>query len=105
MTGWTVQLSKVARRDLRQLDEGPRQAALELLDDLRELGPALIPAIELRHYPDTWRARFHHELYRMLYLVAKGQKRIIVKRIRPRPTAYIGLKKPGPKKRKPKPGK
>ena len=63
---------------------------MDLLQDLAE-DPTLVPAIELRANPRIWRARFHQD-YRMIYQIATGAKRIIVKRIRSRPTAYRGMK-------------
>jgi mRNA-degrading endonuclease RelE of RelBE toxin-antitoxin system len=89
--GWKVELSNSARRELRQLDDGSRQAAAELLEELAE-DPALVHAIELRGKPDTWRARFHHDRYRMIYQISKGRRHIRVTRIRARPTAYEGMK-------------
>jgi mRNA-degrading endonuclease RelE of RelBE toxin-antitoxin system len=47
----------------------------------------------MRGYPDTWKIRFHHDDYRMIYQVSRRQKRIIVKRMRPRPIAYDGMKR------------
>ena len=91
MNGWRVILSKTARRDFRQLEDGPKQAATELLEDLAE-DPALTPASELRGYAGYFKARFHHDLYRMVYQIAKNQRRILVTRIRPRPIAYQGMK-------------
>jgi mRNA-degrading endonuclease RelE of RelBE toxin-antitoxin system len=101
VNGWTIELSKSARREFRLLDEGAKQDAMEILQDLAEEGPVVVPAIELKKYPDAWRARFHHERFRIVYLVSRTRKRIVVIRIRPRPIAYVGLKKPGPKNRKP----
>jgi mRNA-degrading endonuclease RelE of RelBE toxin-antitoxin system len=92
LTAWTVELTAKARREYRLLDEGTKQAAVELLQDLAEEGPLMIPAIELRGNPDTWRVRFNGERYRMLYMVSRSRKRILVIRIRPRPTAYDGMK-------------
>jgi len=92
MNGWAIELSQSAQRELRLLEDGPRQAATDLLEDLRELGPALESAVQLRAHKDVWRARFHHDRYRMIYQVAKGQKRILVKRIRNRANAYQGMK-------------
>jgi mRNA-degrading endonuclease RelE of RelBE toxin-antitoxin system len=92
VNGWRVELSKVARRDLRTLDDGPRQAALEIIEELHD-GPALFRAFEMRGMPDTWKVRFHHDDYRMIYLVARGRRRIIVKRMRARPIAYEGMKR------------
>jgi mRNA-degrading endonuclease RelE of RelBE toxin-antitoxin system len=92
MNGWTIELSKSAQRELRLLEDGPRQAAIDLLEDLRESGPALASAISLRGHKDVWRARFHQERYRMIYRIAKGQKRIVVGRIRIRAVAYKGMR-------------
>jgi mRNA-degrading endonuclease RelE of RelBE toxin-antitoxin system len=91
VTSWSLELRPSARRDLGQLEDGPRQAAIELLQDLSE-DPMLVPAVELRANPQIWRARFHQDRYRMIYQIAKTAKRVIVKRIRPRPTAYKGMK-------------
>lgn len=91
MKGWTVQLRPVARREYRRLDSGPKQAASELIEDLME-DPAQVPALEMRGMPGTWRARFHHDGYRMIYQISKAEKRVIVTAIRPRSTAYDGLK-------------
>jgi hypothetical protein len=52
----------------------------------------MAPAVELRHYPGAWRSRFHHDLYRVIYQMAKAQQRVIVIRIRPRPIACTGMK-------------
>jgi len=89
--GWTIELRKSAQRELRQLEDGPKRAAEELLQDLAE-GPTLVTAIEMRGNPGVWRARFHHERYRMIYQISRGRKHILVTRIRPRPTAYEGMK-------------
>ena len=92
MNGWAIELRQSAQRELRLLEDGPRQAAIDLLEDLRDLGPILVSAIQLRAHKDVWRACFHDDRYRMIYQVAKGQKRIIVLRIRIRSTAYKGMK-------------
>lgn len=74
------------------MEDGPRQAAIDLLEDLREFGPTLALAIQLRAHKDVWRARFHNDRYRMIYQDARGEKRIIVKRIRVRASAYKSMK-------------
>ena len=80
-----------ADRDLRRLDDGPQRDAIELIDDLSE-DPSLVSAIELRGHPGIWRVRFHHDRCRMIYQITKSQRRILVMRIRYRPTAYEGMK-------------
>ena len=84
----------VAERDLHRLDDGPRRDAIELIADLGE-NPALVPAIELSGHPGVWRARFHHDRCRIVYRITKAQRRILVIRIRPRATAYDGMKRKG----------
>lgn len=92
MNGWKVALRPGARRELRRLDDEPRREALDLVEDLREQGPALETALKMRGYPDSWRVRFFHESYRMVYEVFRNRKQIEVTRIRPRPTAYKGMR-------------
>ena len=41
MNAWTVELRLAAKRGLRAIEEGPRQAAVDLLKDLIE-DPALV---------------------------------------------------------------
>lgn len=79
-----------ARQAYRKLDEGPKRDAAELMQDLEE-NPDDVPAIQLRANPGVWRARFHRT-YRMIYQISKAEKRIIVMRIKPRETAYKGMK-------------
>jgi mRNA-degrading endonuclease RelE of RelBE toxin-antitoxin system len=76
---------------LRQLDDGPRQAAQDLIEEMTEEGPELLSAPELRASPDTWRVRFH-DRYRMIYQVSKDRKHIYVTGIRTRRVAYKGMK-------------
>lgn len=91
MKRWTLKLKPSARRELRQLEGGPRQAALDLFEELIEEGPAIVEAIELRSNSDIWRVRFH-DGYRMVYQVFEGQRLIRVLRIRRRSIAYEGMK-------------
>jgi hypothetical protein len=50
VNGWTVDLSETARKELRALDMGAKQAAGELIAELRELGSALVLSIRMRAY-------------------------------------------------------
>lgn len=93
MNGWQVEVTPSAQRELRQLlEDGPRQAALELIEDLAE-EPAMIPALELDANPGNWRVRFHHDRYRMISQISRSRKHILVTRIRPRPIAYESMKR------------
>jgi mRNA-degrading endonuclease RelE of RelBE toxin-antitoxin system len=91
VNGWKVELSPTAQREFRQLAEGPKRDAEEVIEDLREQGPALVQAVQLRGYPDLWRVRFH-ETYRMVYQVSRSRKHIFVTRMRPRRIAYKGMR-------------
>jgi hypothetical protein len=53
---------------------------------------ALVEAIRMRGYVETWRVRFHHDAYRMVYQVSRTRRHIVVTRMRPRPIAYEGMK-------------
>jgi mRNA-degrading endonuclease RelE of RelBE toxin-antitoxin system len=88
---WRVDLSISAQRELRRLNEGPRRAADELIDDLSEYGPELPGAIELVANPDIWRVRFH-DGYRMVFEVSRKRRAIRIIRVRPRSIAYRGMK-------------
>lgn len=96
MIPWTVRLTKSALREFRKLPEDAKLDVLDLLEDLKA-GPDEVSAIELQHYPRTRRARFHHDSHRIIYEVSKSKKLILVIRIRPRPTAYEGMKRPDTK--------
>ena len=74
-----------------ELDDGPRQAALQLFDELAEEGPRVVSAIELSANPDIWGVRFHGD-YRMVYRASRARRRIIVLCIRPRSIAYKGMR-------------
>jgi mRNA-degrading endonuclease RelE of RelBE toxin-antitoxin system len=88
---WKVELRPVARRGLRELPDGPRQAAADLIAELAESGPKLTSAIEMRANPNTWRIAFY-DRYRMVYQVSQRGKQIIVTRIGLRSVVYRGMK-------------
>ena len=92
MSLWKVELTATARRELRLPDEGPQRDATELMQDLAGEGPFIVPSLQMRGLPDTWRARFHHDRYRMVYQVSRKRRQILVTRIRLRPTACEGMK-------------
>jgi mRNA-degrading endonuclease RelE of RelBE toxin-antitoxin system len=91
VSGWEVRLSPSAQRELRRLDDGPKQAALSAIQELTVEGPALGEAIELSAIPGTSRIRFYGG-YRMIFEVLK-ERRIRVTRISPRGIAYVGLRR------------
>lgn len=93
---WKVDLTNSAQRDIRQLPDGPKSEALDIVEALIEDGPEAVPTIEMEHYPGRHRTRFYREAYRMIFDVLERRKSIRIVRIRPRSTAYRGLKRPNP---------
>jgi mRNA-degrading endonuclease RelE of RelBE toxin-antitoxin system len=89
---WSVELRPAARKEYRQLEDGPRRSAAFMLAELAEEGPFLTGAIPMRGYDDTWRVRFHNERFRLIYRVYESRQRISVLRIRPRASAYRGMR-------------
>jgi mRNA-degrading endonuclease RelE of RelBE toxin-antitoxin system len=103
VTRWKVVLRPAAKKQYRLLEEGPKRDAAELIEDLAE-DPTRIPgAIPMKGYANAYRARFHHQQYRMVYEIFKGSRTVVISRMRPRPAACQGMKKPG--RPKPKSGK
>jgi mRNA-degrading endonuclease RelE of RelBE toxin-antitoxin system len=70
---WTVEITPTARRQYRQLEDGPESEGRDLLEDLEAEGPDSIPAVELRRGPNVWRIRFHNN-YRLIYQAFKSGK-------------------------------
>lgn len=92
MTSWTVEVKEQAYKDFRKLEDGAREAVLDLIEELETEGPAVYGAIEMRANPDTWRVRFYNERYRMVYQVSRTRKRIRIIRMRLRGVVYKGMK-------------
>ena len=95
MSTWTVEFEPAARREYTQLEEGPRRSAASVIAEQIEEGPELSGAILRRGYRDTWRVRFHNDRFRMVFEAFRKRRQIIVIRIRPRSTAYRGLRNGG----------
>ena len=62
---------------------------------MEDLGddPSLIAAEKMSGYQNRWKARFHRGQYRIVFELAKSQRRVIVITIGPRETAYRGMKR------------
>jgi mRNA-degrading endonuclease RelE of RelBE toxin-antitoxin system len=90
---WTVELTAPARRSLDKLDDGVRAAALETIAELGE-DPFAAEALQLRGYTNRYRVRFYRSAYRIVYTVSEKQRKVIIERVRPRGTAYIGFHDP-----------
>ena len=70
VNGWKVELRHPPRREFRQLEDGPKRAAEELLQDPAEQVPRSSRQSSCAAH--TYRARFHHDRYRMVYQVSKS---------------------------------
>jgi mRNA-degrading endonuclease RelE of RelBE toxin-antitoxin system len=89
-TGWSVQLSRGAKRELRSLPDSVRHEALAVIADLTE-DPFPYGAVPLEGLTNWYRVRFYRNAYRIVYRVFERQQRVMIDRVRPRGTAYIGL--------------
>jgi mRNA-degrading endonuclease RelE of RelBE toxin-antitoxin system len=91
---WHVEIVKSASRELDALTDSVRHTAVETIAGLEE-DPFPPGSILPRGYTNLYRLKFYREAYRIVYVVSEKQRRVIVRRIRPRATAYDGLHDPG----------
>ena len=68
--------------------------AVRAIFELAE-NPFLAGSIALRGYTNLYRVRFWHGRFRMVYHVSEKQRKVVVTRVRPRGTAYIGMRGEG----------
>jgi mRNA-degrading endonuclease RelE of RelBE toxin-antitoxin system len=89
-TEWKVSILPSARRELDKLSEAVRNEAIA---EIISLGDDPFPQghVELRRNPGMYRVRFYRKQYRIIYQVSEKQRKVIVVRVRLRPTAYIGF--------------
>jgi mRNA-degrading endonuclease RelE of RelBE toxin-antitoxin system len=90
-TNWSVEFTASARREFKLLGARERSAAVRAIFDLAE-NPFLAGSIALRGYSNLYRIRFWHGRFRMIYYVSEKQHKVVVTRLRPRGTAYIGMR-------------
>ncbi|MEK7404667.1 MAG: type II toxin-antitoxin system RelE/ParE family toxin [Acidobacteriota bacterium] len=90
---WEVRVTERALREQTQL---PREIREESKTTIEDLGDDPFPpgAEALEGYNNEYRIRIGSEAYRILYRVDTKRRLVVVYRIRPRPTAYKGMKKP-----------
>ena len=65
--------------------------AIAIIDDLAE-DPFPPDALKMRRYKDRYRIRFGSEAYRLVYQVDERRSVVTILRVRPRPTAYRGMR-------------
>ena len=94
---WNVRIPPGVRRQLRQLDEDVRLEALRTIEELSE-DPFPFDALSMEGYADRRRIRFSFGRFRVVYRVKPRSRTIVITRVGPRETVYLGMLKPGPKK-------
>jgi mRNA-degrading endonuclease RelE of RelBE toxin-antitoxin system len=92
VNGWQVGFADDALTQYQALPGHVRKEVVEILWELREDGPEIFGAIQLRSNRDTWRVRFGSGRYRMLYEASHRKKRIFISRLELRKNAYNGLR-------------
>ena len=93
-TNWSVEFTASARREFKLLGARERNAAVRAIFDLAE-NFFLEGSIALRGYSNLYRIRFWHNRFRLVYYVSEKQHKVVVTRVRPRGTAYIGMRDGG----------
>ena len=96
---WQVILRGAAEKEFKALPEDEKRDILSVLESMED-GDSPADAQELRRNANTFRAYFFHGHYRIIWKVYPRSRRIIVTRLRPRPTAYSGIEDDLPKKKK-----
>lgn len=95
---WRFEVSPQAKREIARLPEGLDVEAVEtiigLLDD-----PTPADCQKLTGYENLYRIRFGPfrglwQGYRIIYTINEHRRLIRVLRVRPRPAAYRGMRKP-----------
>ncbi|MBV8729120.1 MAG: hypothetical protein JO336_04860 [Acidobacteriia bacterium] len=91
---WKIRIEAPALRELRALleSEGNR-AYYAILDDILALEDDPLPkgCIRLRKTKDFYRIYAHGAKCRIIDRVLTSSRKILIERVRPRPTAYSGL--------------
>jgi mRNA-degrading endonuclease RelE of RelBE toxin-antitoxin system len=87
---WRLEIPPGVKKELDALPDRVWLEAMEMIAAIDE-DPFLSGAEALRGHTDVYRIYFYRNRYRVVYLVSKKQYRIVLWRVRPRGTAYIGL--------------
>jgi mRNA-degrading endonuclease RelE of RelBE toxin-antitoxin system len=73
------------------LGAAEKESAVDCILELAD-NPFPPGAIALRGYRNLYRIRFYRGRYRLIYAVYEKQQKVVVTRVRPRGTAYIGMR-------------
>ena len=91
-SAWRVEFAQSALKEFHQLDHRAKAEARNAIADLAE-DPYPAGSIPLRGNPGFYRIRCCRDAYRIIYSVSAKQRKVIVRRVRPRASAYYGLEK------------
>ena len=90
---WELRVPSKVRRQISKLPATAlSEEAGDIIEDLPE-DPFPSDALKMRRYKDRYRIRFGSEAYRLVvYQVDERQRVVTILRVRPRPTAYRGMR-------------
>ena len=89
---WRLKIPDEADQEIVGLPtEDLQEEALAIIDDLAE-DPFPGDELKMRGYEDQYRIRFGSERYRIVYRVDLKQRVVTILRVRPRSTAYRGMR-------------
>ncbi len=98
-SSWSVLLLAGALRQFQELDEDVRLEVADVLAELEE-DPFPFDCIAMEGYADKHRVRCYGGRYRIVYRVLEKTRKVVVERIGPRANVYIGMRRPGGRKKK-----
>jgi mRNA-degrading endonuclease RelE of RelBE toxin-antitoxin system len=90
---WKIEFDPRARRELFDLPDSARKEVVYDILALRD-DPTPADSVPLRRLRDYYRIYVNRSRYRVIYRLLGG-RRVLILRVRPRPTAYQGLEKWG----------
>ena len=90
---WRVTIVRSADAELDALKGNLRDEALDVIADLAD-DPFPPDSASMRRNNRCWRLKFDARRWRILYRVDERRRTVTIFRIRPRGTAYKGLRNP-----------
>ena len=89
---WRLRLTAAAEREASRLPSARlSEEAGDIIEDLAE-DPFPTGYVKMRRYGDHYRIRFGGDRYRIVYRVNLRQHMITILRVRPRSSAYQGMR-------------
>jgi mRNA interferase RelE/StbE len=88
---WAVRVAQDVKQDVSRLPPDVAEEAVAVIGELWE-DPFPSGSLKMRGYSNRYRIRFG--AYRIIYKVDRQRKSVTVLRVRPRSTAYRGMRNP-----------